>query len=462
MSGGSDLDESSVVEYSLAELAFIILFVILLLSSWDINVNTANLQEKEKNLEELQRQLDTEVKENRTLKEAIAWLPTDETNLPDMLMLVDKREYLALQATADDAKRVVEKIAPVLKDVQPSLLAAITDIASSTELLPDDPIIVSKGVQQRLEDELDNLRAQHTLTTANDEEDLQSDDPAGVAKVGTIGFCTYELPAQGSKKVYGSSVALGTLLVEEDGVTLIAKNSAIQLSNFVDIAGEHYNTSFVSDEIEKWPMGQKLSPAEFQRLGAKFVAIGDMPSTKRVECRFGMDYFLPVYSKKSFSMLKDVVESSFYKHTRVSEGNFSQLFPEYDSFIKNGSDPLSLEGQGPNLIDMIGSSQEKLNNHELAIAKNSPVIRESMAVLSRATPSYPSRAERRGIKGFVEIVYKVSAQGNAKDIEILREEPQDFGFAEASVDALKKYRFKPETEDGNPIISGPHNIRFRF
>ncbi|MDC0004201.1 hypothetical protein OAE19_07360, partial [Porticoccaceae bacterium] len=63
MSDITDLDEGSVVEYSLAELGFVLVFVLLLLSGWEINSNAANLQEEEKSRAELQRKLAASEKE---------------------------------------------------------------------------------------------------------------------------------------------------------------------------------------------------------------------------------------------------------------------------------------------------------------------------------------------------------------------------------------------------------------
>ena len=325
-----DLDDSSVVEYSLAELGFVLVFVLLLLSGWEINSNLANQKQEQKNLAELSRQLEVEKKETQTLKKLIAWLPPETTEFPDDFMFVDKKEYLALQATAENARQAIEKISPTMKDIDLALLSVITDIASSIEPLPDDPMIVSIKEQSKLEEALAQLRAQNSRMIDQLTENVKTSDTSDGGKVGTIGFCTYELPKPGSKKVYGKSVALGTLLVEEDGVTLMAKNDAIQNRDFVDIAGEVYDTSLVASAIDQWPLRQKLSPGDFRKRGARFVEIGDLPSSKRVACRFGMDYYLPVYSEASFSMLKNVVEGSFYKNAIVSETRFLQLFPKYD------------------------------------------------------------------------------------------------------------------------------------
>jgi cell division protein FtsB len=320
----TDLDEGSVVEYSLAELAFILVFVLLLLSGWEINTNAANLEEEEKNRVALQEELKIVKKEKETLEAAVATLAPGDTEFSDDFMFVDKKEYLMLQASAEAGE--------ALKDLEPSMLNAIVEWTSSTELPPDDPIIVSESIQSVLEDTLEKLKQDNERMAEElgsiTEGVIEPSNDGG--KVGTIGFCTYESPDSGGEEVYGKTFALGTLLVEEDGITLVSKNSAIQHRKFVDIAGEVYDTTLVTDELEQWPLKQKLSPREFQGLGAKFVEIGDLPSDKRVACRFGMDYYMPIYSEKSFGMLKSILEGSFYKNTQVSKASFNKRFPEYD------------------------------------------------------------------------------------------------------------------------------------
>ena len=456
----TDLDEGSVVEYSLAELGFVLVFVLLLLSGWEINTNAANLEEEEKNRAQLQEQLEIVQKEKETLEAAIATLAPDDTEFSDDFMFVDKKEYLVLQAKAEAGE--------TLKNLEPAMLDAIVEWTSTTESPPDDPIIVSEGLQSALEDTLEKLKqdnermAEELASIA--ENPIEPTNDGG--KIGTIGFCTYDSPDPNSEKVYGKSVALGTLLVEEDGITLVSKNSAIQQRNFVDIAGETYDTSLVTGELEQWPLKQKLSPREFQRLGAKFVEIGDLPSDKRVACRFGMDYYVPIYSEKSFGMLKNILEGSFYKNYKVSEAIFNKRFPEYDFTAKQSITESSIgqeaASQMPNSVEKNTSPKPTSIVRESGISRPLALSRISSKVLSRATPIYPRTAERRGTKGIVELSYSVSTSGRAMRIEVVKEEPPGKGFAKASIAALEKYKFKSATENGVKVLSEQKLQKFGF
>lgn len=468
MSEATDLDEGSVVEYSLAELGFVLVFVLLLLSGWEINTNAANLEKEEESRAELQRQLEAEKQEMATLKALIAWLPPDATEFPDDFMFVDKKDYLALQAKADDAEQVIETIAQTLQNLEPSMLYAIADMASSAETPPDDPLIVSENDQRELEEKLNRLERENALMSEKLAsiaivQDASSSDGDKVVKVGTIGFCTYAPPTKGSGKVYGKSVALGTLLVEEDGITLIAKNSAIQSGTFVDIAGENYDTALVSKALDEFSLNQKLSPRQFQNIGARFVGIGDLPSDKRVACRFGMDYHVPIYSKKSAAMLKNILEGSFYKNTEVSDKNFAKQFPDYDFTQKQKDADRPAGRQAATRKKSPTSESTAASRATLESEGDKPrKLKTSPKLLAKSMPMFPRAAESRGMQGVVEISYKVSTNGRPSDIKIIREEPPGYGFGEASLTALEKYKFEPATEDGSPVMSEPQKLRFKF
>ena len=466
MSEITDLDEGSIVEYSLAELGFVLVFVLLLLSGWEINSNAANLEEEEKSRTELLSQLEVEKKQNQTLIKMIPHLPPEATEFPDDFMFIDKREYLTLKAKADVAKQVIGSIAPKLKDLDPSILEAIITMASSTQTPLDDPLLVSEAEQEKLKTALDKAKEDVArLKEELAENPVPLTTPDG-GKVGTVGFCTYEPPTAGSKKVYGSSVALGTVLVEEDGVTLVDKNSAIKDGNFVDIAGENYDTTLVYEALSKWPLGQKLSPKEFSYRGAKFIDIGNLPSDKRVACRFGMNHHTQIYSEKTADMLEKIVEGSFLRNSNISAAKFLRQFPKYDSIFqeKVKSQPVD-QPSGERALEKINKgTSSQVNNLEQEPQKlqKKSVLRTPTKVLSRTNPVYPRNAKRRNTAGVVELSYKVTTYGRATGITIVRESPNGLGFGKASNTALKQYFFQPATENGVPILSEEKRLVLRF
>lgn len=465
MSEISDLDEGSIVEYSLAEIGFVLVFVLLLLTGWEINSNAANLEKEAKGRAELHRQLEAEKKENQTLKAVASWLPPEATKFPDDFMFVDKQEYLALQARADEAQQVIEGIAPGLAEVGPSMLDAIIEMASSTEPPPDDPLIVSEAEQRELETALKMALEDVARMKAAIVEQPELPSPQG-GMIGTIGYCTYEPPIPGSEKVFGSTVPLGTLLVAEDGVTLVAKNSVIQHGNFVDIAGENYDTTLAYEALSEWPIGKKLSATEFSDRGVKFIDIGNLPSDKRVACRFGMNYHRKIFSKKSADMLKDVVEGSFLRHLEISDATFRKQFPEYDVVLKENMDKQPVDSSAapeevkPDQENMSSATSSVNINIETLQTKN--LVRTTARVLSSAQPTDPRGNRNKTTSGIVELSFLVAPSGEATEIKIVNEEPLGKGFAEACIAALKKYEFSPATENSIPVISERKTLVFKF
>jgi protein TonB len=64
-------------------------------------------------------------------------------------------------------------------------------------------------------------------------------------------------------------------------------------------------------------------------------------------------------------------------------------------------------------------------------------------------PDYPEDLRRDGTMGMVVIKCTIDVQGNVIDPEV--EKSTNAGFDKAAVDAVKKWKFKPARQDGNPI-----------
>jgi TonB family protein len=75
------------------------------------------------------------------------------------------------------------------------------------------------------------------------------------------------------------------------------------------------------------------------------------------------------------------------------------------------------------------------------IAKTTP------AILKYAIPAFPVKAEMDHVEGFVILKFIVTKDGDVENPEVLESVPPDY-FETAALDALKKYKFKPATENG--------------
>lgn len=79
-------------------------------------------------------------------------------------------------------------------------------------------------------------------------------------------------------------------------------------------------------------------------------------------------------------------------------------------------------------------------------------VSDSDAVaLVRPLHRYPSRAQARGIEGWVHLRFDVTPEGGTANIVVLDSDPPGT-FDRAATDAVKKYKYKPRIENGVPVM----------
>lgn len=87
-----------------------------------------------------------------------------------------------------------------------------------------------------------------------------------------------------------------------------------------------------------------------------------------------------------------------------------------------------------------------------------PPVREPMRpdspprAIFTTEPTYPAHARRSGIEGYVDLVFRVTAEGKATDIRVQRSEPGDV-FVAAAKAAVRRWRFAPATRNGRPVAT---------
>ena len=83
-------------------------------------------------------------------------------------------------------------------------------------------------------------------------------------------------------------------------------------------------------------------------------------------------------------------------------------------------------------------------------------------LVHRPPPSYPEVARRLGQEGVVLLIIRVSAAGSVTGVEVV--ESSGFRLLDrAALDAVRKWRFRPATENGFPVAGTfEHPIRFRL
>ena len=57
-------------------------------------------------------------------------------------------------------------------------------------------------------------------------------------------------------------------------------------------------------------------------------------------------------------------------------------------------------------------------------------------------PEYPRQAYKKGVTGFVNVMFTINSKGRVRDIEVIESEPPGV-FDKSTFRALKRFRYKP-------------------
>ncbi|HYC91209.1 MAG TPA: TonB family protein [Thermoanaerobaculia bacterium] len=70
-------------------------------------------------------------------------------------------------------------------------------------------------------------------------------------------------------------------------------------------------------------------------------------------------------------------------------------------------------------------------------------------VIQRVDPVYPPEAKEKRIAGIVIVEAVIDRNGNVGDVKVLKSLP--FGLDQAAADAVKQWKFRPGTRNGEPV-----------
>lgn len=97
-----------------------------------------------------------------------------------------------------------------------------------------------------------------------------------------------------------------------------------------------------------------------------------------------------------------------------------------------------------------------LTGSVLAQSKTEPPV-----PVRTTAPEYPDELRREGVSGLVMVKCSIDVQGNVAEVEV--EKSSNPAFEKPAIAAVKKWKFKPAKQDGNPVaikVSIP--IKFVF
>ncbi|MEX0738120.1 MAG: energy transducer TonB [Pseudohongiella sp.] len=84
-----------------------------------------------------------------------------------------------------------------------------------------------------------------------------------------------------------------------------------------------------------------------------------------------------------------------------------------------------------------------------------------MLPLVNIQPTYPTRAAQRGIEGWCQVSFTVTAAGGVQDVVVIDAEPRGM-FDSASIRAAERFRFQPRVVNGEAVPVPNVQYVFRY
>jgi protein TonB len=81
--------------------------------------------------------------------------------------------------------------------------------------------------------------------------------------------------------------------------------------------------------------------------------------------------------------------------------------------------------------------------------------------LVRVEPQYPMSAKQRGVEGWVELMFTITAVGTVTDIKVTASRPGTV-FNSAAIQAVSKWKYNPRVEDGVALERPGVRQRIKF
>ncbi len=105
----------------------------------------------------------------------------------------------------------------------------------------------------------------------------------------------------------------------------------------------------------------------------------------------------------------------------------------------------------------VGARQAEASGSEQPLRVGGDVTRPEL--VSRAEAEYTREARRSRIQGVVIVEATIDKRGNVTDVKVLK--PLPMGLDRAAIDAVKKWKFRPATLEGRPVVVN-YNLTVHF
>lgn len=89
-----------------------------------------------------------------------------------------------------------------------------------------------------------------------------------------------------------------------------------------------------------------------------------------------------------------------------------------------------------------------------------PIVIAEAQLTRHVEPDYPSALRRKGVEGYVDVHYTITAKGTVENVTVVGSEPAEV-FDKAALDAVTRWRYDPKMIDG--VASATEmNVRLQF
>ncbi len=91
-----------------------------------------------------------------------------------------------------------------------------------------------------------------------------------------------------------------------------------------------------------------------------------------------------------------------------------------------------------------------------------PVGDSSATPLVRVQPQIPRKARMEGITGSAMVRFDIGPTGRTENVQVIDEEPLGYGFGNAALRAVKRWKYRPKVIDGAAVIQKGLQVRLSF
>ncbi|MCO4811165.1 MAG: TonB family protein [Gammaproteobacteria bacterium] len=103
---------------------------------------------------------------------------------------------------------------------------------------------------------------------------------------------------------------------------------------------------------------------------------------------------------------------------------------------------------------------ERVAQEPGVVLNQSPVSISALNRTRYVAPKYPRAAERRGLSGWVDVVFTVAMDGSVKDLKVREASPEDV-FDVSALRAVERWEFEPVVENG-VLVEKRAGVRMMF